>query len=298
MMSPQLQSVIDSPAGVSESGWWLQLQMFYRRNPTVAIGSAVVVVMIIIALAAPYFTVDPRALDPLVRLQSPELGHWFGTDNLGRDIFSRTVNGGRVSLVVGVTVALLATCAGLVLGLVSGFFQLPDMIIMRIMDGMMSIPDILLAIALVAINGSSLHNVIIAISIPQVPLIARLVRSIVLTIREQPYIEAAVASGTRTWKILYRHVLPNAVAPILVQATYVCAAAMITEALLGFIGAGLPPDIPSWGNVMAQGRMYFVRAPWIIFFPGVFLTITVLAINVLGDGLRDMLDPRLARQMK
>lgn len=278
--------------------YWVQIKLFCHRNPTVAIGMLIFAVMVVLAVIAPYVTVNPLSLNPLVRLQPPEPGHWFGTDNLGRDIFSRTINGGRISLVVGVTCAVLATFGGLVLGLISGYFRAADLVIMRIMDGMMSIPDILLAIALVAINGSSLRNVIIAITIPQLPLIARLVRSVVLTIREQPYVEAAVASGTRTSKILYRHVVPNAVAPLLVQATYVCAAAMITEALLGFIGAGLPPDIPSWGNVMAQGRMYFVRAPWIIFFPGVLLTVTVLAVNVLGDGLRDMLDPRLARQMK
>lgn len=294
----QVQQALELDGRERRVAPWTRFALFYHRNPTVVIGSAVVLVMAALALAAPYFTVDPLSLDPLVRLLTPQAGHWFGTDNLGRDIFSRTINGGRVSLTVGLSVAALATSAGLVLGLVAGFFQAADMVIMRVMDGMMSIPDILLAIALVAISGSSLQNVIIAITIPQIPLIARLVRSIVLTIREQPYVEAAVSIGTRTPKILYRHVLPNAMAPLLVQATYVCAAAMITEALLGFIGAGLPPNIPSWGNVMAQGRMYFQLAPWIIFFPGVFLTVTVLAVNVLGDGLRDMLDPRLARQMK
>ncbi len=294
----QIPEAVEFEVRAAASGPWARFMNFRHRNPTVVVGLAVIVIIGVLAMIAPYFTVDPLAIDPLARLEAPLPGHWFGTDNLGRDIFSRTINGGRISLAVGLSVAALATAAGLFFGLVSGFFRAADMAIMRVMDGIMSIPDILLAIALVAINGSSLRNVIIAITIPQIPLIARLVRSVVLTIREQPYVEAAISIGTRPPKLLFRHVLPNAMAPLLVQATYVCAAAMITEALLGFIGAGLPPNIPSWGNIMAQGRMYFQLAPWIIFFPGVFLTVAVLAVNVLGDGLRDMLDPRLARQMK
>jgi peptide/nickel transport system permease protein len=198
---------------------------------------------------------------------------------------------------VGLGVGLLATFFGLMVGLVSGYSRPVDAVIMRIMDGLMAIPEILLAITFVAITSASIQNVIMAITIPEVPRVARLVRSVVLMIREQPYVEAAVSIGTGLPKMLLRHVLPNTVAPLLVQGTYVFASAVITEALLGFVGAGTPPEIPSWGNIMAEGRIYFQMAPWIIFFPGTFLTFAVLAVNVLGDGLRDMLDPRLARQM-
>jgi peptide/nickel transport system permease protein len=294
----QVQATAESLDWEPRAGAWTRLTRFCRRHPTVTGGAVVVLAMGAVALMAPHFTLDPLYIDPLQRLQPPAPGHWFGTDNLGRDIFSRTVNGGRISLAVGFSVALLATLLGLLVGLVSGFSRAVDNVVMRVMDGLMAIPDVLLAIALVAVTGASIENVIVAISIPQVPLVARLVRSIVLSIREEPYVEAAISVGSRTAKILYRHILPNAMAPLLVQATYVCASAMITEALLGFIGAGVPPDVPSWGNVMAQGRMYFQIAPWIIFFPGVFLTMTVLAVNIMGDGLRDMLDPRLASQMK
>lgn len=194
-------------------------------------------------------------------------------------------------------VAVFATLAGLMIGLISGYSRPVDAVMMRIMDGLMAIPEILLAVTLVAITGASIQNVIVAITIPEIPRVARLVRSVVLLIREEPYVEAAISVGTGIRKMLFRHILPNTVAPLLVQATYVFAAAVITEALLGFIGAGTPPEIPSWGNIMAEGRSYFQLAPYIIFFPGIFLTLSVLAINILGDGLRDMLDPRLARQM-
>lgn len=277
---------------------WPKIKEMTRRNPTVVFGAVVVLAMAGAVLLAPLYTVDPLAIAPLHRLESPNISHWFGTDNLGRDILSRTLNGGRISLMIGLSVAFFATLGGLAIGLISGFFRQFDMVIMRIMDGIMAIPDFMLAILLVAVSGQSVQNIIIAVTITQIPMVSRLVRSEVLTIREQPYVEAGISVGTPTWKILYRHILPNAAAPLLVQATYMCAAAMIVEALLGFIGAGLPPNIPSWGNIMAQGRMYFVIAPWIIFFPGAFLTVTVLAINVFGDGVRDMLDPRLARQLK
>lgn len=270
---------------------------FTRRHPTVVGGAAVLIVMVVLTLAAPYLSSNPFDLDPIRRLQVPSAECWFGTDNLGRDIYSRTLHGGRISLTVGLGVAVSATLLGLVIGLISGYSRPLDAVLMRIMDGLMAIPAILLAITLVAVTSASLENVIMAIAIPEVPRVARLVRSIVLMIREQPYVEAAISIGTGLPKMFLRHILPNTMGPLLVQGTYVFASAVIDEALLGFIGAGIPPEIPSWGNIMAEGRVYFQLAPWIIFFPGTFLTLTVLAVNVLGDGLRDMLDPRLARQM-
>ena len=275
----------------------VRLQEFARRYPIVVGSTAVLLILVILTLASPYLSSNPLDINPRYRLKAPSAGHWFGTDNLGRDVYSRTLHGGRVSLTVGLGVALFAISIGLVVGLVSGYSRAVDAVIMRIMDGLMAIPQILLAITLVAITRASIQNVIMAITIPEIPRVARLVRSIVLIIREQPYVEAAVSIGTGLPKMLLRHVVPNTVAPLLVQGTYVFASAVITEALLGFVGAGTPPEIPSWGNIMAEGRAYFQMAPWIIFFPGTFLTLAVLAVNVLGDGLRDMLDPRLARQM-
>jgi peptide/nickel transport system permease protein len=275
----------------------VRLRDFARRHPTVVASTAVLLILVILTVASPYLSSNPLDISPRNRLKTPSAENWFGTDNVGRDIYSRTLHGGRVSLTVGLGVGLLATFFGLMVGLVSGYSRPVDAVIMRIMDGLMAIPEILLAITFVAITSASIQNVIMAITIPEVPRVARLVRSVVLMIREQPYVEAAVSVGTGLPKMLLRHVLPNTVAPLLVQGTYVFASAVITEALLGFVGAGTPPEIPSWGNIMAEGRIYFQMAPWIIFFPGTFLTFAVLAVNVLGDGLRDMLDPRLARQM-
>ena len=269
-----------------------------RRHPGVIFGASLLVAMIVVAVFAPLlFTVDPATLDPISRLKPPEAAYWFGTDMYGRDLYSRTVFGTRISLVVGLCVTLMSVGVGLTIGLVAGYVRLLDAIVMRVMDGLMAIPGILLAIAMIALAGASLVTVVIAIAIPEIPRVVRLVRSVVLTIREEPYVEAAVTVGTRVPAILIRHVLPNTVAPLIVQGTYVCASAIITEALLSFLGAGIPPEIPSWGNIMAEGRALFQVSPWIIFFPGLFLALAVLAINVLGDGLRDTLDPRIARQM-
>lgn len=262
---------------------------------SIRLGGALLVVLALIAAFGPSFTADPIALNPVVRLKVPSGEFWFGTDFLGRDVFARVVSGARVSLAVGVSVAVLAVVLGLAIGLVSGFLRWLDAIVMRVMDGLMAIPGILLAIALVSLSGASLGVVIVAILIPEIPRVVRLVRSVVLTVREEPYVEAAVASGTRLPQILIRHVLPNTIAPLIVQATYVCGSAMLTEAILGFLGAGIPPETPSWGNMMSEGRTYFQLTPWIIFFPGAMLAVAVLAVNTLGDGLRDTLDPRIAR---
>ncbi|HIG13289.1 MAG TPA: ABC transporter permease [Gammaproteobacteria bacterium] len=275
-----------------------RVRQYCRRNPTIVIGALLLLMMLIIALLASYLTPDPMKLNPIKRLRVPGEGMLFGTDMYGRDVFARTLHGSRISLLVGLSAAAVSTFFGLTIGLLAGYNRLFDTIVMRFMDGIMAIPSILLAIALVSLTGASVGIVIVAISIPEIPRVVRLVRSVVLTIREQPYVEAAISVGARLPTILLRHILPNTLAPLIVQATYVCASAMITEAILSFLGAGTPPDIPSWGNVISEGRQYFQRAPWIIFFPGVFLTITVLAVNILGDGLRDGLDPRIARQMR
>jgi len=266
-------------------------------NRAIFWGSSLLFVFVLVAIFAPLFTVDPVALNPMNRLKPPTAAAYFGTDFLGRDIFARTVYGARISLVVGIAVAIIAISIGLVLGLVAGYVRILDAVIMRTMDGLMSIPAILLAIALISLSGATLGTVIVAIVIPEVPRVVRLVRAVVLTVREEPYVEAAIAAGTKLPLILSRHILPNTIAPLIVQATYVCASAMLTESILGFLGAGIPPEIPSWGNIMSEGRTYFQISPWIIFFPGVALALTVLAVNIVGDGLRDTLDPRIARKM-
>lgn len=271
---------------------------FLRRNPTIAIGGGLLLLMVLIAVFAPLlWTVDPTALAPARRTRAPSAEYWFGSDMLGRDVYSRVLYGTRVSLIVGFSVAFFSSVIGLAIGMISGYIRIVDGIIMRIMDGLMSIPPILLAIALMALTRGSVQNVILAITVAEVPRVSRLVRGVVLSLREQPYVDAAVAAGTRTPRIIIRHILPNTLAPITVQATYICAAAMITEAILSFIGAGTPPIIPSWGNIMAEGRALWQVKPYIVFFPAIFLSITVLAVNLLGDGLRDALDPRMAKRL-
>ncbi|WP_438264112.1 ABC transporter permease [Aquibaculum sediminis] len=288
----------DAPGGKLTSWAGDFRRRIFARYPTMVIGGLLLVFMALVAILAPYIaTADPIRLNPVARLRPPEAEHLFGTDMYGRDIFSRTVYGARVSLIVGLSAAVLSICFGLLIGLISGYIRWLDAIIMRLMDGLMAIPGILLAIALVSLSGASLVTVIVAITVPEVPRVVRLVRSIVLSVREEPYVEAAVAAGTRLPRILIRHVLPNTIPPLIVQATYVCGSAMLTEAILSFIGVGTPPEIPSWGNIMSEGRTYFQISPWIIFFPGLALALTVLAVNVLGDGLRDTLDPRIARKM-
>ncbi|MBS0240716.1 MAG: ABC transporter permease [Proteobacteria bacterium] len=270
---------------------------FVRRNPTLVIGALLLLVLVGLAIAAPWITGDPFKQTPANRLRPPSERFWFGTDRYGRDVFARTLHGARVSLVVGFSVAVIASVLGLALGLLCGYFRRLDAVLMRAMDGLMAIPSILLAIALITLSRPGLGIVITAIVVPEVPRIVRVVRSVVLSIKTQPYVDSAIAGGTRTAKLLWRHVLPNALAPLIVQSTYVCASAMLIEAGLSFLGAGVPLEIPSWGNIIAQSRDFFQIAPWAILIPGAFLALTVLAVNMLGDGLRDRLDPRLARRL-
>jgi len=271
---------------------------FIWRHPTLAFGIGLLGLMVLAAIFAPLLgTQDPTALAPAKRTREPSAEFWFGTDAFGRDIYSRVLYGARISLLVGFSVAVLASLAGLLIGLVSGYMRALDGVIMRMMDGLMSIPPILLAVALMALTRASVENVIMAITIAEIPRVSRLVRGVVLSLREQPYVEAAVASGSTTLRIIFRHILPNTVAPLTVQATYICGSAMIIESILSFIGAGTPPIIPSWGNIMAEGRALWQVKPYIILFPAIFLSITVLAVNLLGDGLRDALDPRMAKRI-
>jgi peptide/nickel transport system permease protein len=283
------------------------------RNRSVWIGGLVLAVMGAIAVLAPVLgTVDPAAIDPVARNKRPGAEatltnddgsrtihrYWMGTDTLGRDVYSRVIYGSRVSLVVGISVALISVAVGLVIGLISGYVRWLDGIVMRIMDGLMSIPAILLAIALVSLSrGAGLRTVILAIVIPEVPRVVRLVRSVVLSVREEPYVEAARALGAPTPSLLARHVLPNTIAPLIVQGTFVCASAIVVEAILSFLGIGIPPETPTWGNIMAEGRALFRIFPHNILFPSIFLAATVLGVNMLGDGLRDLLDPRVRKQI-
>ena len=290
-----LAGTIPSTASAPErrSGAW----RFIRRNPTMVVGGVILVVVALIAIVAPFFAGDPVTMQPALRLRPPSETNWLGTDNLGRDVFARTVYGARVSLSVGLSVATLSITFGLVIGLLAGYFRLVEAIVMRLMDGLMAIPAILLAIALVALTRASVSVVIAAITIPEIPRVVRLVRAVVLSVREAPYVEAAVAGGTPALKIVVRHILPNTIAPLIVQATYIIASAILIEAGLSFLGAGTPPEIPTWGNMIAQSRLFLSRAPWTIFAPGAALALVVLSVNLLGDGLRDRLDPRLARRM-
>lgn len=271
--------------------------VFVGRNPTIVLGAALLILSALLAVCSPLIAGDPIAIAPAQRLQGPSAEHWFGTDSLGRDVFARTIHGARISLGVGLSVAILEVALGLCIGLVAGYYRRVDGFVMRIMDGVMAIPSILLAIALVSLNRGGIAIVIIAISVAGIPRVVRLVRSIVLSTRELAFVEAAVASGSRDFKIIRRHILPACIAPLVVQSSYIMAAAILGEAALSFLGIGVPPEIPTWGNMISAHRLYLARAPWTIFFPGAFLTLVVLAVNLLGDGLRDRLDPRLARRM-
>lgn len=273
------------------------LPTFLRGRPALLAGTALLLALVVLAVFAPWLTNSAQAISPLNRLRPPSADLWFGADQLGRDVYARTLQGTRVSLIVGLSVAVISAALGLAIGVLCGFYRRLDAVVMRIMDALMAIPSILLAIALTTLMRGGIFLVIVAITIPEIPRVVRLVRSVVLTLRGQPYVVAAIAGGTRELRIMTRHIVPNALAPLIVQATYVCASAILTEAGLSFIGAGVPPDVPSWGNIIAGARSYFQIAPWAIFFPGIGLALTVLAVNLLGDGLRDSLDPRASRRL-
>ncbi len=268
------------------------------RYPLAALGGLLLIAIVVGAILAPVMgTVDPTALSPANRLKPASAQNFLGTDQFGRDVWSRLVYGARVSLIVGASVATISILLGLAIGMVAGYIRWLDAVVMRAMDGLMAIPGILLAIALVSLSGASILTVIVAITIPEVPRVVRLVRAVVLSVREEPYVESAISIGTPLPKILFRHVLPNCIPPLIVQATYIAASAMLTEAILSFLGAGTPPIIPSWGNMIAEGRLFFQIVPWNILWPGIALSLTILAVNVLGDGLRDRLDPKIAKRM-
>ncbi len=306
------EDVVDSASIAAASTRRKPLWQLAIRNPNVIFGGVILLIMVAIAICAPFLgTVDPTRIDPAARNKKPGTEITFrledgttakrtvlmGTDSLGRDVYSRVLYGTRVSLAVGVSVSICAIAIGMVIGLVSGYVRWADGIIMRIMDGLMAIPGILLAIALVSIWRAGLITVIFAIVVPDVPRVVRLVRSIVLTVREEPYVEGAISVGTPTWILLFRHILPNTIAPLIVQGTFLAAAAILAEAALSVLGIGIPPEIPSWGNIMAEGRTLFRVFPHNILYPGIFLAFTVLAINIMGDGLRDTLDPKMSKKV-
>ena len=306
-VEPAILDTVQPVAARPRSDVWRRL----FHHPGVLVGGLILVFMVLVGLCAPLLgTINPSDINPTVRNRAPgferairaddgaERPFTFrmGTDSLGRDVYSRVLYGARVSILVGVTVALISVAVGLVIGLMAGYVRWLDGIIMRFMDGLMAIPAILLAIALVSLFRAGLLSVIVAIVVPEIPRVVRLVRSIVLSVREEPYVEAAIMAGTPTPKLLVRHVLPNTVAPLIVQGTFICASAILIEAILSFLGIGIPPETPTWGNIMAEGRTLFRVFPHNIFYPGIFLALTVLAVNMLGDGLRDTLDPKMARR--
>jgi len=286
----------ESTAALSTTDRWHSAFRTLLRHKSALVGGIVLLVVILVALAAPLLSsANPQALDPLRRLQKPGTYHFFGTDNVGRDVYSRTLWGARVSLEVGFGTAFVTIFFGTFLGLIAGYYRRVDTVIMRVMDSMMAFPGIILAVGIMAAVGPSKWNVIIALSVVSAPRLARLVRSVVLSLREMQFVEAALATGMGSGRIMWRHILPNCLSPLIVQATFIFAEAVIGEATLSFLGAGIPPDVPSWGIMLGEARSFLRDAPWTMLFPGAVLTFTVLALNLMGDGIRDMLDPRLRK---
>ena len=285
--------VVPVAAAPKRSQLWATL-----RTWPVMLSLIVLAAVIFVAVAAPLLaSSDPTEINPAQRLRPLSVEHFLGTDAYGRDVFSRILYGARVSLVVGLGVAAFSLVIGLFIGVLAGYFRWVDAIVMRVMDGLMAIPGILMAIALVSISGASLLTVLIAITVPEVPRVVRLVRGVILSVRNEPYVEAALTLGTPLPTLMVRHLVPNTMAPLIVQCTYIFASAILTEAILSFLGAGVPPEISSWGNIMAEGRAYFQLLPGLVLYPGLLLSLTVLSVNLLGDALRDALDPRMAKRM-
>ena len=270
---------------------------FLTATPIIAVATVCLLLIVAMAILAPWLAPhDPVLLTPSQRLKPASAQFLLGTDAYGRDVLSRVIYGARISLVIGLGAAVLSIAIGLFIGLVSGFFKWVDAVMMRVMDGLMAIPSILLAIAVVSLSGASITTVLVAITIPEIPRVARLVRAVVLSAREEPYVEAAISIGSPLPKIMWRHLLPNTVAPLIVQGTNFCAAAILTEAILSFLGAGISPETPTWGNIMAEGRQYFLIKPSLIFWPGLLLSIDILSVNLIGDAARDALDPRMKQR--
>src|ERR1700748_1423763 len=270
---------------------------FLPSTPIIAVATICLLLIIAMAIFAPWIAPhDPVLLAPAQRLKPPSAQFLLGTDAYGRDLLSRVIYGARISLVIGIGAAVLSIAIGLLIGLVSGFFKWVDAVMMRVMDGLMAIPSILLAIAVVSLSGASITTVLVAITIPEIPRVARLVRAVVLSAREEPYVEAAISVGSSLPQIMWRHLMPNTIAPLIVQGTYVCASAILTEAILSFLGAGISPETPTWGNIMAEGRQYFQIKPSLIFWPGLMLSLAILSINLIGDAARDALDPRMKQR--
>ena len=270
---------------------------FLTSTPIIAVATICLALIILMAIFAPLLAPhDPLLLTPSQRLKPSSAQYLLGSDAYGRDLLSRVIYGARISLVIGLGAAVCSIAIGLLIGLVAGFFRWVDAVLMRVMDGLLAIPAILLAIAVVSLSGASIWTVMVAITIPEIPRVARLVRSVVLTAREEPYVEAAISLGSSLPKIMWRHLMPNTIAPLIVQGTYVCASAILTEAILSFLGAGISPETPTWGNIMAEGRAYFQVKPSLIFWPGLLLSIAILSINLIGDAARDALDPRMKQR--
>lgn len=292
-----MAAAASASASVSSPGLGLALRKLFRRKVVLA-GAVALVVLVLLALFAPFASpYDPSALKVLERLRGPSALHWFGTDEFGRDIFTRVVVGARYSLTIGALTVLIATVAGTLLGLCAGYFRRLDTPIMRVVDAMMAFPDILLAIALMAMLGASLFNVVLALAIVYTPRIARIVRASTLVVRELLFVEAARALGVSTARILFRHILLNTLSPILVQATFIFAYAILAEAGLSFLGVGVPPEIPTWGTMVAAGQQFADQAFWVVLYPGLAIVIAALSLQMVGDGLRDMLDPRLRKSL-
>jgi peptide/nickel transport system permease protein len=286
-------SVVALPRPVAERrGRPRWLRVLGRRRATL-VGLALVAGVVVVGLLSPVLAGDPLRIDVARRLTPPGSAHWFGTDDVGRDVWSRVVYGARLSLLVGAAVVALSFVLGLGCGLIAGYYRRVDNVVMRVMDGLMAFPAIILAIALMASLGPSVLNVVVAIGVVYAPRVGRIVRGSVLVIRETTYVEAARALGASDAVVIARHVLPNCLSPVIVQGSFVFAAAVLTEAALSFLGVGVPPYVPSWGNILAEGRLYLQQAPWLVLYPGAAIMLTIFGLNLLGDGLRDALDPRL-----